>query len=82
MKYRRKISFKHRKGMVGQMAKNNENALLFEVGNIDQIVKSIEMLLEDDNMRIRLAHAGNSFIQDFSWDNSVKKFIEVIEGEQ
>lgn len=64
------------------MAKNNENALLFEVGNIDQIVKSIEMLLEDDNMRIRLAHAGNSFIQDFSWDNSVKKFIEVIEGEQ
>ena len=62
------------------MAKNNENALLFEVGNVEQIVKLVESLIEDETYRIRIARNGNQFIQQFSWDNSVKKFIDVLEG--
>lgn len=62
------------------MAKHNETALLFEVGNVEQIVKLVESLIEDDLYRIRIARNGNQFIQQFSWDNSVKKFIDVLEG--
>lgn len=62
------------------MAKHNETALLFEVGNVEQIVKLVESLIEDETYRIRIARNGNEFIQQFSWDNSVKKFIDVLEG--
>lgn len=64
------------------MAKDDKTALVFEVGNIQQIVKQIERLILDDILRQTIAKQGNEFIQQFTWKKSMEKFIAVIEEEK
>ena len=61
------------------MAKDKETALVFEVGEIQQIVSCIERLFNDDVLRQKIAYQGNVYIQQFSWKKSLEKFISVIE---
>ena len=62
------------------MAKDEDTALVFKVGAIEQMASQIERLILDDALRCALAERGNKFIQQFSWEKSLEKFIAVIEG--
>ena len=52
---------------------DNENALLIEKDNIDDIVKKIEFLINNDDYRKQLAAKGVEESKKFSWDKTMKK---------
>lgn len=55
-------------------AKDNETALLFEPGNVNEMFLKIESLLNENEKRIRLANSGYELISTtFNWNQSVQK---------
>jgi glycosyltransferase involved in cell wall biosynthesis len=62
-----------------EFAISNETALLFEPGNSEQLKDRVQMLIDDKELRTRLALSGNKFIQRFTWDKAVDKFEEVLQ---
>lgn len=63
------------------VAKDRETALLFEPRNINEMVNKVELLINDDSLRVTLARNGNAYIQKFSWDESYKKLLNLFSGE-
>lgn len=61
-----------------EMAIHEKTALLSPVGNARQLADNIIRLVEDDNLRCRIAYAGNEFIQQFTWDSSYQKLVTLI----
>lgn len=60
------------------MAHENETALLSPVYDYKKLAENIVRLIEDDELRIRLAKTANKNIQQYTWDNSYKKFKKTI----
>jgi glycosyltransferase involved in cell wall biosynthesis len=44
------------------------------------LASNLTRLLEDEDLRLRLAEAGHERIQKFTWDKATDKFEEVISG--
>lgn len=61
-----------------EMAIDNETALLSSIKNPSALANNIIRLIEDDDLRIKLAMTGHSFIKNFSWSNSYIKFKAVV----
>jgi glycosyltransferase involved in cell wall biosynthesis len=55
------------------MIQDGVNGFLCEVGNIEQIVEKIQILLEDEALRKRFVQESQKTIQEFSWERSVDK---------
>lgn len=60
-------------GGVKDYAINKKTALLSPPGKPLLLAKNLIMLLKDDTIRLKLAYAGNDYIQNFKWDKSVNK---------
>ncbi len=60
------------------MAHDNETALLSPVYDYKKLADNIIRLIEDTELRIRIAKKANENIQKYTWDNSYKKFKETI----
>ena len=58
---------------------NNETALVSPVYNVQALANNILNLIQDNNLRIKIAKNGNNFIQRFTWDKSFKQMKELIE---
>ncbi|HMQ68561.1 MAG TPA: glycosyltransferase family 4 protein [Ignavibacteria bacterium] len=61
-----------------EYAIDNNTALLFEPKNSDAIIRILEKLLTDRDLRIRLAYAGNEYISQFNWERSVNDFEKIL----
>lgn len=61
-----------------EMAIDGETALVSPVGDSEALAKNIIRLIEDDELRLRIAENGNRFIQKFSWDGSYCKLLHVL----
>lgn len=61
-----------------EMAIDGVTALVSPVGDSDAMARNIIRLIEDDALRCRLAEEGNRFIQQFSWDESYHKLLNVL----
>lgn len=61
-----------------EMAVDNETALLSPVGDAEALANNILKMIKDEDLRIRIAKAGNEFIQRFRWEESFNKFKEAI----
>lgn len=61
-----------------EMAKDDETALVSPVGDADALARNIVRLIEDDELRFRIAHSGNEFIQDFDIEKTYQKFKGVV----
>ena len=59
----------------------HKTALLSPVGNIRALADNIITLMQDDSMRIRLAKAGNAYIQRFTWESAFSKLLTEIKHE-
>lgn len=62
-----------------EMAFHEETALLSPAGNSKLLEENIIKLLEDNNLRIKIAENGNKFIQKFTWEkayNELRKYLE------
>jgi glycosyltransferase involved in cell wall biosynthesis len=58
---------------------HNETSLIADDHTSDSLVKSIEVLIKNEDLRVRLAKNGSNFICKFNWDNNIQKFKEGIE---
>lgn len=65
-------------GGIREYAEHEVNALLSPPGDPQTLAQNILRLLEDDDLRVRLARAGYQQIQEFTWDKAVTKFEEVL----
>lgn len=60
-------------------AKNNETALTFSVGDINEYTRLILYLIQNKTERIRIAKNGANYIHSFSWEYSFSCFRTYIE---
>lgn len=61
--------------------KENKNALLINKDDISDMVKKLEKLLDDDELRISLAKEGAEDAKQFSWEitiNKIEKYYQEI----
>lgn len=65
-------------GGVSDFAINNETALVCEPKDVNQMSSLLIKLVEDKELRIKLAKEGEKYVQNFTWEKSFKKFEEVI----
>ena len=61
-----------------EMAKDKNTALVSPVHDSKQLADNIIRLIEDDQLRLRIAKAGNQFIQQFTWDKSYQKLKQAL----
>ncbi|MDP3025606.1 MAG: glycosyltransferase family 4 protein [candidate division Zixibacteria bacterium] len=60
-------------GGIREYAEHEINALLSPPKDPQALAQNILRLLEDDNLRLRLARTGYKKIQEFTWEKAVKK---------
>lgn len=65
-------------GGFGVLAKHEETALLSPVFDVEALAKNIIRLIEDNELRIRLAKNGNAHVKTFTWESSERKFLDVL----
>ncbi len=63
------------------LAKNNRNALVSKIGDADALAQNIIKLIEDQELRIKIASNGYKFIQDYTVDRAYMLFKEAVESE-
>lgn len=61
-------------------AHNNETALTSPVLNPDALAANIIRLIEDSELRNRLAKQGNEYIKQFTWNRAFKSLKKIIEN--
>jgi glycosyltransferase involved in cell wall biosynthesis len=61
-----------------EFARHEETALLSPPKDPDAMAANVLRLIEDRELRLRLAHQGHKYIQQFTWDRSVNKFESVL----
>lgn len=61
-----------------EMAKDGETALISPVGDSKALADNITRMIEDDELRFRIAETGHRFIQQFTWDTSYKKLLTAL----
>lgn len=60
------------------VAKDNQTALLAEVGDYKQLANNIIKLIENDDLRYKIAQNGHNLIKEYTWDNSYKKLYTLL----
>lgn len=65
-------------GGIREYAEHGVNALLSPPEDPKGLAQNVLRLLDDDNLRVRLAKAGYEKIQEFTWDKAVTRLEEVL----
>ncbi len=65
-------------GGTREMITDQENGFLVEVGDVDQMVDRILLLLSDDVLRKRMCLKAKETVNRFSWDRSIDKLENVL----
>jgi glycosyltransferase involved in cell wall biosynthesis len=53
-----------------EMAKNEETALVSPVQDVEKLADNIIRLIENDELRYRIAKNGNTYLKEFTWEKS------------
>ena len=61
------------------MAQHNVTALLSPIGDADGLAENIIKLIEDIDLRIKIARNGHQYIQKFTWERAYGKLKALIE---
>jgi glycosyltransferase involved in cell wall biosynthesis len=65
-------------GGIREFAVDGVNALLSAPGDVDALARNITSLLDDNQLRVRLATAGHQSISGFTWETAAGKLEELI----
>ena len=60
------------------MAIHNETALTSPVKVPEELTRNIILLIENKELRLRIASQGNIYIENFTWEKSYKKLVALI----
>jgi glycosyltransferase involved in cell wall biosynthesis len=64
-------------GQISQILTHNENALLFEAGNTKALTSALIELINDSELRTRIAvRARKKALESFTWDIATKNILE------
>lgn len=67
-------------GQMSEILRNEENALLFEPGNVKEMSEKLDMLIRDAGLRKKLGqNARKHAVDKYTWDVHVSKIIEKID---
>ena len=58
--------------------KDGENGFLVQVGNIEQIVSKVKLLLDDAELRQQFIRNSKDAVSKLSWENSINKLEKVL----
>lgn len=61
-----------------EMVKDGETGLICPIRDSNALANNIIRLIEDDQLRLRIAKLANSRIQSYTWDNSFEKLKEIL----
>lgn len=61
-------------------AKDNKTALLSPILNPNALANNIIKLIEDNDLRIKIAKAGNEYIKQFTWERAFTQFEKYIQS--
>jgi glycosyltransferase involved in cell wall biosynthesis len=67
-------------GGIREYAEHEITALLSAPEDVEALASNLARLLEDEDLRLRLAKAGHERIQKFTWDKATDKFEEIVSG--
>jgi glycosyltransferase involved in cell wall biosynthesis len=67
-------------GGIREYAEHEITALLSAPGDAQALASNLVRLLEDEDLRSRLARAGHRRIQDFTWEQATDRLERVISG--
>ena len=59
-------------GGYAEMAKDRQTALVVPVGDAEAMAEKIVELMQDNDLRVRLADAGHDYIRQFTWERSIR----------
>ncbi len=65
---------------VSEYAVDGRNALLVRVGDVEGLAGTIRRLIEDDDLRLRLARQGVADMSAYTWERSVAAVEAALEG--
>jgi glycosyltransferase involved in cell wall biosynthesis len=65
-------------GAVKDFAVDGETALLVKPGDIESMAKDVIELLGNPYMRYRLSEKGYKKSQQFRWENTAERFVELV----
>lgn len=63
---------------VYEYAENNKNSLISPVKNVFELEKNIERMIENDDLRIKMAKQANADAQQYSWERAVMLFEKYV----
>lgn len=66
---------------VHEYAQNGENALLSPIKDVDSLSKNIVKLIENDDLRIKLAKNAEHSLKKLSWEIALSEFEEIMKKE-
>ena len=58
--------------------KDGQTALLGEVGNAESLASKIIELIENDELRCRIANNANTFIKQYTWESAYRTFKNIL----
>jgi glycosyltransferase involved in cell wall biosynthesis len=58
--------------------KDGQTALLGEVGNAESLASKILELIENDELRCRIANNANTFIKQYTWESAYRTFKNIL----
>lgn len=61
-----------------EYAEDEKNALLSPVKDVDALVKNVERIFENKELRKKIVENSQESVRDFSWDIAVDKFEEAL----
>lgn len=65
-------------GQISEIINQPETGLLFEPGNLSQLVENIKLLLSDANLRYQIGKAAREFVlRERTWENNANQVIEL-----
>lgn len=66
-------------GGTRDIIKDGENGFLAEVGNVDEVVDKVKLLLDNPKLRQQIVSKAYETTNKFTWENSIEKWEEVLE---
>lgn len=63
-----------------EFAIDGETALLVSAEDSERMAVNILKLIENNDLRIKLAEAGNDYVKKYSWDVATQKMEQVVKG--
>ena len=67
---------------VFEYAENEKNSVLYPVKDVESMYKSICRVIDDDELRIRIAEMGVETAKKYSWDRAVRQMRDLFNDQQ